>query len=55
MNGKLSQYRIALKTKYKINILYYTAFIDENGELTLKNDIYDLDNEQLKEIKRFES
>ncbi|WP_311320434.1 MULTISPECIES: L,D-transpeptidase family protein [Capnocytophaga] len=55
MNGKRSQYRIALKTKYKINILYYTAFIDENGELTLKNDIYDLDNEQLKEIKRFES
>ena len=55
MNSDRSQYRIPLKTKYKINILYYTAIVDEKGELILKNDIYDIDNEQIKELKRFES
>ena len=52
---KRSQYRIALKTKYKVNIIYYTAWVDNNGEVVIKNDIYELDTPQLNEIKRFES
>ncbi len=54
-NTKRSQYRIALKTKYKVNIIYYTAWVDNNGEVVIKNDIYELDTPQLNEIKRFES
>ena len=54
-NNKRNQYRIKLNTKYMINILYYTISVDKKGEATIKNDIYDLDNEQLKDIKRFES
>ena len=54
-NNKRNQYRVKLNTKYMINILYYTISVDKKGEATIKNDIYDLDNEQLKDIKRFES
>ena len=54
-NNKRNQYRVKLNTKYMINILYYTISVDKKSEATIKNDIYDLDNEQLKDIKRFES
>ena len=54
-NNKRNQYRVKLNTKYMINILYYTISVDKKGEATIKNDIYDLDDEQLKDIKRFES
>jgi putative peptidoglycan binding domain protein len=54
MHGNRSL-RVTPKTNFKLNILYYTAFIDDQGALVIKNDIYDLDSEQLKEIKRFES
>ena len=49
------QNRITLKTKCKINIIYCTAWVDEAKKIIIKNDIYKLDDEQLKEIKRFES
>ena len=55
MHGKRNQYRIPLKTKFKINIIYNTSWIDEQGQQIIKNDIYNIDDEQLKEIKQFDS
>lgn len=49
-NGK-NQNRIRLKTKYLIDILYLTAWVDENDELIIINDIYGFDKEQLKKLK----
>ena len=55
MHGKRNQYRVPLKTKFKINIIYNTSWIDEQGQQIIKNDIYNIDDEQLKEIKQFDS
>lgn len=49
-----NQRRITLKTKYLVNMLYITAWVDENNQLIIKNDIYGFDQEQLKELKRYE-
>ncbi|WP_454979931.1 L,D-transpeptidase family protein [Capnocytophaga haemolytica] len=54
-NEKHNQYRITPKTKYMINVLYYTTEVNDRGEIELKNDIYGIDGEQLKELKRFGS
>ncbi|MDO5105843.1 murein L,D-transpeptidase [Capnocytophaga sp.] len=54
MQSGRNQRRIALKTKYLVNILYITAWVDENDKLIIKNDIYGFDQEQLKELKRYE-
>lgn len=54
-NEKRNQYRIIPKTKYMINVLYYTTEVNDRGEIELKNDIYGIDGEQLKELKRFGS
>ena len=55
MHSGRHQNRINLKKKFKINIIYYTAWVDEAKKIIIKNDIYKLDDEQLQEIKRFES
>lgn len=55
MHSGRHQNRISLKKKIKINIIYYTAWVDETKKIIIKSDIYKLDDEQLKEIKRFES
>ncbi len=54
MQSGRNQRRITLKTKYLINMLYITAWVDEKNELIIKNDIYGFDQEQLKELKRYE-
>lgn len=53
MHSGADQRRIKLKTKYLVNILYITAWVDKNNNLILKNDIYGFDQEQLKELKRY--
>ncbi len=53
-NTQRNQRRITLKTKYLVNILYLTAWVDENNNLVIKNDIYGFDQEQLKELKKYQ-
>ncbi|MDO4229213.1 MAG: L,D-transpeptidase family protein [Capnocytophaga sp.] len=53
MHSGQDQQRIKLKTKYLVNMLYITAWVDKNNKLILKNDIYGFDQEQLKELKRY--
>lgn len=53
MQGGKNQHRIRLKTKYLVDFLYITAWVDENNEIIIKNDIYGFDQEQLKELKKY--
>lgn len=53
MNSGRNQRRITLNTKFLVNMLYITAWVDDTGELIIKNDIYGFDQEQLKELKKF--
>lgn len=55
MNSGRNQRRIALNTKFLVNMLYITAWVDEKGELIIKNDIYGFDQEQLKELRKFQN
>lgn len=52
-NGR-NQYRIRLKTKYLVEFLYITAWVDKNDQIIVKNDIYGFDQEQIKELKKFQ-
>lgn len=50
-NGK-NQNRIRLKNKYLVDILYITAWVDEDNNLIVKNDIYGFDKQQLELLKK---
>ncbi|CEN37679.1 Peptidoglycan binding domain protein [Capnocytophaga cynodegmi] len=54
MNSGRNQRRIKLNTKFLVNMLYITAWVDEKGDLIIKNDIYGFDQEQLKELRKFQ-
>ena len=54
MNSGRNQHRIKLNTQYMVNILYITAWVDENNEVIVKNDIYGFDQEQMKEMKKYD-
>lgn len=53
MNSGRNQHRIKLKTRYLVNILYLTAWVDENNQIIIKNDIYGFDQEQMKELNKY--
>ena len=53
MNNGRNQQRITLKTKFLVSMLYLTAWVDENNELIIRNDIYGFDEEQLKQLKKY--
>ncbi|WP_172914355.1 L,D-transpeptidase family protein [Capnocytophaga canis] len=54
MQSGPNQNRITLKNRYLISLLYITAWVDENNQLIIKNDIYGFDQQQLKELKVYE-
>jgi L,D-transpeptidase YcbB len=41
---------IKIEPRIPVYIVYFTAWVDVNGNLNFRNDIYDLDNELAKEI-----
>lgn len=42
--------KIALKPKVPVYITYFTAWVDHNGNLNFRNDIYNLDDKLAKEV-----
>ena len=53
MNTGKNQNRIRLKTKYMIDIIYLTTWVDDKNKLIIGSDPYSFDNEQLKQLERF--
>ncbi|MDO4881213.1 MAG: L,D-transpeptidase family protein [Capnocytophaga sp.] len=53
MNVGKNQNRIRLKTKYIVDIIYLTTWVDEKNNLIIGNDVYLFDNEQLKQLESF--
>jgi murein L,D-transpeptidase YcbB/YkuD len=49
MNSGNEQF-VALKNPVPVFITYYTAWVDENGKLHFRNDIYDQDSEIAKKM-----
>ena len=49
MNSDTEQF-VALKTPVPVFITYYTAWVDENGKLNFRNDIYNHDSEIAKKM-----
>ena len=41
---------ISVQPNMPVYIAYFTAWVDHNGKLNFRNDIYDLDNQLAKEI-----
>lgn len=51
-SGK-SQYRVNLAKKYEVELVYVTAWVDENNIFRVANDIYGHDQTQLQELQTF--
>ena len=47
---KNKEYGIPIKPTVPVYIAYFTAWVDSNGELNFRNDIYDLDKKLENEI-----
>ncbi|WP_424656931.1 L,D-transpeptidase family protein [Capnocytophaga granulosa] len=48
-----NQYRVRPKQHFVVDISYLTAWVDEAGQLIIRNDPYQFDKEQLKFLERY--
>jgi len=53
MHKGRSQYRARPEQHFVVNISYLTAWVDEAGQLVIRNDPYQFDKEQLKLLERY--
>ena len=53
MHTGRDQYRVHPKQHFVVDISYLTAWIDEAGQLVIRNDPYQFDKEQLKLLERY--
>ncbi|PVX51042.1 murein L,D-transpeptidase YcbB/YkuD [Balneicella halophila] len=53
MNSGKSQNRVNLERKYEVELVYLTAWVDENNIFRVANDVYGYDESQLQELQMF--
>lgn len=53
MHTGRDQYRVRPKQHFVVDISYLTAWVDEAGQLVIRNDPYQFDKEQLKLLERY--
>lgn len=53
MHSGKSRNRVSLDRKYEVELLYLTAWVDENNIFRVANDIYGHDQSQLQELQTF--
>ena len=53
MHTGRDQYRVHPKQHFVVDISYLTAWVDEAGQLVIRNDPYQFDKEQLKLLERY--
>ena len=52
LRGKVKTY-FSLKEQVPVDVIYLTAWVDYNGNLQFRNDIYGYDNMQLKSFRKW--